>query len=56
MAFALSQKELLGSKFQPASQKSQEVNGTLKEVVMEFTTKLSKVTYESYLRGKAKRS
>ena len=40
MAFALSQQELLGSNFQPASLKSQEEKGTLREVVMEFITKL----------------
>ena len=40
MVFVLSQQELLGSNFQPASQKSQEENGTLREVVIEFITKL----------------
>ena len=32
MTFVLSQQEVLGSNFQPASQKSQEENGTLIEV------------------------
>ena len=40
MAFVLSQPELLGSNFQSASQKSQKEKGTLREVVIEFITKL----------------
>lgn len=40
MAFVLSQQELQGSNFQPASRKSQEEKGTLRKVVIEFITKL----------------
>jgi hypothetical protein len=40
VAFVLSQQELLGSNFQPASLKSQEENGSLREVVIKFITKL----------------
>ena len=42
-AFFLAQQELLGSNCKPASQKSQEENGTLKEVVMEFLLSCQKL-------------
>ena len=56
MDFALCQQELLGSNFQPAIPKiSKKKGGTLRKAIITFITKLYKVSYESYLRGKSKR-